>query len=552
MSSKMLTGNSKELKRTPAPTGAAARRQRTRRAQRGAALIIALAVVLALTILVVATQFQVVTQLGTSRDERDYERALEMAEAGANAYMNMLANGTPANGVANAGLIPPQLTYATVLTPSQFKTEAKNASSTIIPRSSLIKYPTGQTKQGYCAYQTATAGTTVTVIAYGWSNGVVRRVRMDALSFSIFDWAAIYGLNPSTSGYAWKFSGGANVVGASGGEGNLVNNNNATYYDGPVIWANGSYAAPYNNPDPTVLVSSPNVPTGHSGTGGLASPLYRHYARKLNVETADSAANSYSGATTGVEYYRNNNNNATGLRLLVKNSSTSVIRELPTPYTIPTTGNKAYQLNMPQNSDYTSGGMTGSERAFGLRIYPGNYFFEAVNMTTTDAVYLRTYTDAERSTIPSGSRQIMVSGDPANPNSGQAANQNVRFWIGHSSKGNDISSTFSCGNTGGTFMEYPQYASRFRVYIASSGGVVVKGTNGNPPPPFRVNLLSYNTDASGNGYGNVQFQSSVYLYGSLIGWQIDVAGGCTVQKEATEIGPGDRLTYVITGWTELQ
>src|SRR5262249_18793112 len=153
----------------PAPTGAAARRQRARRAQRGAALIIALGVVLALTILVVATQFQVVTQLGTSRDERDYERALEMAEAGANAYMNMLAN--PWSGsFTNSGLIPPPLTYATVLTPSQFKAEAKNASSTIIPRSSLIKYPTGQTKQGYCAYQTATAGSTVTVIAYGWSN----------------------------------------------------------------------------------------------------------------------------------------------------------------------------------------------------------------------------------------------------------------------------------------------------------------------------------------------------------------------------------------------
>src|SRR5262249_26054008 len=162
------------------------------------ALIIALAVVLALTILVVATQFQVVTQLGASRDERDYERALEMAEAGANAYMNMLANKGWTGSFTNSGLIPPQLTYATVLTPSKFKAEAKNTSSTIIPRSSLIKYPAGQTKQGYCAYQTATAGSTVTVIAYGWSNGVVRRVRMDALSYSIFDWAAIYGLNPNT------------------------------------------------------------------------------------------------------------------------------------------------------------------------------------------------------------------------------------------------------------------------------------------------------------------------------------------------------------------
>src|SRR5688572_15195400 len=76
-------------------------RNPTRRSalRRGQALIIALALIFFLSILVVATQLQVVTQLGTSRTERGYERALQMAEAGANAYLNRLSQGNATVGV---------------------------------------------------------------------------------------------------------------------------------------------------------------------------------------------------------------------------------------------------------------------------------------------------------------------------------------------------------------------------------------------------------------------------------------------------------------------
>src|SRR5262249_41995726 len=156
------------------------------------------------------------------------------------------------------------------------------------------------------------------------------------------------------------------------------------------------------------------------------SPLYRHYARKLNVETADSAANSNSGATTGVEYYRTHNDNATGLRLLVKNSSTGAIRELTGSYTVlPTSGNSQFNLTWPNSQAYKNKGMnTSTEVPYGIRAYPGNYFFEQISMQASDVLSLRTFNDTDQ---PS---------QPANPNTGQSANRNVRFWIGHAAQGN--------------------------------------------------------------------------------------------------------------------
>src|SRR5437870_2266269 len=63
------------------------------RGRRGSALPLALALVVAMTLLVAAMQMAVVRQLGVSATERDYERALQMAETGINAYLNMKANG---------------------------------------------------------------------------------------------------------------------------------------------------------------------------------------------------------------------------------------------------------------------------------------------------------------------------------------------------------------------------------------------------------------------------------------------------------------------------
>lgn len=524
-----------------------------RRTQRGHALLVALALILCLAVLVTATQFLVVQQLKATKSERDYERALQLAEAGVNAYLNMLVNPPAGVSVANRGLLPPFYIYGDILTISRFKQEVNNASSAVVPRANLIYYPPGQTKQCYFAYQTSANPTNsgkITVVAFGWSNGAVRRIQVRGQSRSVFDGAALYGLNDlDANDYAWRFTGNASIVGTSGAEGVFVGSSHVTFYDGPVVWANSSYLPPFNNADPVVYASANNVPPGHVGAPGLADPLSRHYPRKLKVETADEAANLVSRTTQGVDYFRSNNNNATGIRMLVRNDTTGAIRELSTPYAIPTQGSSAYQLTWPTEDDYTDAGMTASESALGLRVYPGDYYFTQITQSASDAIYYRTYNDADRTDSTVTPKLLAVIGDPANPNYGQASKRVIRFWIGHIGTSNDPASCASLSYQ--NYLEYARYASRFRIYVASNGGVNITGLDTNPPPPFRVNMLVYNYDG-GAYHGDVTFTSSVYLYGSLIGWKITVGGSTIIEKEAPEVGPNDRIGFSVTAWKELQ
>jgi hypothetical protein len=526
-----------------------------------------------LTILIIATQLVIIQQLQVSKTERDYERALQMAEAGANAYLNMLTNGTANSTTDPNGLIPPAYTYSSVLTISQFIEEAHNVSSTIIPHTPapgtrgayLIYYPAGQTNRGYFAYQTSAVSSTgvVNVVAFGWCNGVVRRVQVSGQSESVFDLAAVYGLDPNmgSSDFAVKFSGSANVVGAFGAEGTIASSNNATYYDGPILWTNESYGSPWNNADPTVRQSSPNVPTGHVGTGTLASPLYRHYTRSLDEITAGAEANMASGSTSGVPYYQANNNNTTGITLLFMNKSTNAYLEVPQPNgnpLIPTSGSSAYSLSWPlrpyQKAALAAVGYARKNYNFvGLRMYPGDYYVSSLTMYNsnpnlngaTDRLYLRTYNDSDLAggTNPLG---LPTKNNPNGPS--QSSNRNVRLWIGQPPPfGVALSTTLGQG----MLLEYGQFASRFRVYSSNSKGVELKAAN-TGTTFFNLDLLAYDKDLNGNGYGSVQIDSGAYLYGSLIGWQITMQGGATIQKQSPEPGPNDRVEVGVTTWKELQ
>src|SRR5258708_14886820 len=170
------------------------RRTKTFRAsRRGAAMIIALALVLGLLMVVTAAQYQVVNQLSASKAERGYDRALLMAEAGVNAYLNMLTNG--AGSGTNSGYVPASYTLTSIPTLAQFKAGVRNGTY------KLIKYPTWQPQTGYFAGQVGTAGATVTVVGFGWSHGVVRRGKNSGHAFNRFYLAAIYRIWPHTNAH---------------------------------------------------------------------------------------------------------------------------------------------------------------------------------------------------------------------------------------------------------------------------------------------------------------------------------------------------------------
>ncbi|NLI01572.1 MAG: hypothetical protein GX446_19020 [Chthonomonadales bacterium] len=138
--------------------------------RRGAAMILALALTLCLTMLVVATQLEVITEFKTSRTERDFERALQMAEAGVNAYQHRLTFGT-ASGQPGAALLPPLYEFPGGVVPTlqQFRQRVLNGTYT------LVRYPAGS-QQGYFVGTIGTPGDTAHIVSYGWSNGVARRV----------------------------------------------------------------------------------------------------------------------------------------------------------------------------------------------------------------------------------------------------------------------------------------------------------------------------------------------------------------------------------------
>ncbi len=140
------------------------------RNRRGAALMLALALSLCLTMLIVATQLEAIAEFKVSRTERDFERALQMAEAGANAYAHRLTFGTAPEDPDGA-LLPPLYEFpeGTAPTIEEFKTGVRNGTYTV------IRYPAGS-QQGYFAATIGSPGDTARIVSYGWSNGVVRRV----------------------------------------------------------------------------------------------------------------------------------------------------------------------------------------------------------------------------------------------------------------------------------------------------------------------------------------------------------------------------------------
>jgi hypothetical protein len=193
-------------------------------------MIIALALVLVLTMLIAGTAMVSEVQLSASKSERDYERALMMAEAGVNAYVNMLENG--AGTGSNAAYIPPVYTF-TASSPeptlAQFRTGVENGTYTV------IRYP-ANSQQGYFVGQTTGSGGALTISGYGWSNGIVRRTSVNVAPSS----------GSAVSGYALFagnkgiFTGSEDISGSIGTNGQFTMNGSNTVTQDVVFNGPGS------------------------------------------------------------------------------------------------------------------------------------------------------------------------------------------------------------------------------------------------------------------------------------------------------------------------
>ncbi len=530
------------------------------RSHSGQALIVVLAIVLCLMLLAASVQIQVVAQLAASKKERDYERALQMAEAGANAYLYELSHGFMNTTYP---FMPPWTALQANVNRDKFPLSCEVFKQRALSGSYKITHYSTSSQQGYFVGHTALTNSGVTVIAYGWSNGVVRRVQIQASALSIFDWAALYGLDSNPESYCIKFDAASSVVGALGGEG-LIYFNGTHLYDGPLRMAASGTSASVM---PAIQQSGNNIPPGHAGTGKLANPLTHNYAMTISMPPADQAANMHVQAAKniisamGVEYFRTHNNNDTGLRYLVKNSSSGMVRELSGSYTVMNSGqdyplsgypagqSKNYRLDrqfQPSNDTLTHLGMAAGESYLGLHIYPGDYFFEQINMAGTDNLIVRSLRNSERPTIKT--RMLRISGDPANPNPGSAADNTVRIWIGKSQIGADPASVIESS----ILLEYPAFASRFKIYTASQGAIHIESSPLNPAAILSAEILALNVDSSGNRYGRTVFNNSCNFTGSIISWQIEIAAGCTITKQSVEPGQiNELLTYNSTEWKEL-
>lgn len=541
---------------------------------RAFALVASLVLVLALTVLIAAVQRLTAQEFAATKSATHEERALQLAEAGANAYLHQMSNGFVADAVP---WMPPRndRSGSQPAWPVDIPTFRRLAGAGD-PAFPVRAYPAGAVRQGYVVGHVQ-SGSAITIVSYGFCEGAVRMVRSNIEEFNAFDWAAAYGLDPHTQanpgpgddrGPAWNFGGTASVVGACGAEGEIKTNANATIYDGPVYLSGaGTTLNPGYNPTP--LRSGPGLPTGHIGTGILSYPFVRRKPTPLAFKPVDAVANEYVKARFGVETTQGaryfaataNNQNNSGIHYLVRciaGPNANKIR-LGNRLTI---SNRNPVFNPPSSPDDATVGIVDrdTEELYGIRFYPGNYCFTQWRQPGRGALrtFFRTVADGEAGTRPDGTPLVVYldtaySVPDAHPVPSLSSERNVRIWIVDPAAGNASASDFSAN----MWIENQTFASRFRVMFASQGGMSIGGYGGDR---FTANVLAYNTfvPTSGNFAGQTVSTGRVsingaYLLGSLIAWQVSVGGNAVLEKQARfEPNPGDRFAYVVRDWSEVR
>lgn len=542
-----------------------------------------LALILSLTVMVAAVQVLVVRQLAAAKQRGNRERALELAEIGANAYLFQLGTAflrAPLSWMPRFN----DVSSAPEPWPVDFATFRKRAGRhSNFP---VVRYPSGAKRQGFVVGHWNVPGGVV-VVSYGFCNGSTRMVRCAARSFSPFEWAAAYGLDPHTSGEpgpggdtgpAWSFTGNATIVGASGSEGLIDNAPNAAWFDGPLyLVGRGDSLNPDLSPD--VWESGPGLPPGHVGTGTVAFPFVRRSKRSYAVPTVDELSIQYANLrfgqvnTVGVRWFAGvfadgsyRHHDTTGIRYVVRNKREGdphfgKLRQLPVPMAFPSLHNPVLDLGEVPAATLTQSGMTDDEEFVGVRMYPGNYFFTQIRQPSSQGatLYLRSYADGGSGTGMDGNPMVVYddvdySHVATNPNPGFGSDKEIRIWVGDRSSGTNVASQLS----NNVWMEDRTFPSRFRILVGNRAGCTIDGDS---QRKFTVNLLANARYTPTSGpyagiairAGRVSIRSNVYLLGSLVAWNVQMGGGATIERQAQmEPSPYEYTGYQVTDWREIQ
>ncbi len=281
-----------------------------RRGRRGLALVTAIMLSLCLTIVVASACLQTVGELKLSSTELHYERALHMAEAGANAYISRLTFGS-----ADYACLPPLHQYAGGVAPSIADFRAGVASGTY----EMVPYPVGST-DGYFVGTVGRPGMTATVVAFGASNGVIRSVTLrvsQALAPSEIDGTTTlsppgdYVFYPITS-----FTAQNNVIvsGHAGTNGAIMIQNNVVFINGTLdlngpnavlIHQNNCGFTKVVNPDPVLWPTVDEIALKLFPNSGATAPGGLAYLATHNDNTA-IVRNGTSGSAATTLYLENN------------------------------------------------------------------------------------------------------------------------------------------------------------------------------------------------------------------------------------------------------
>lgn len=446
-----------------------------------------------MTLVVALSQVQVVAELGATRAEIAYEAALQAAESGANEALHRLSRGTPVAAAQDLSL-------------ATFREELRAGRITL----------TALSGPGDAACATGLAAPD-TLVSFGVARGALRKLHVQFQPVNVFELGAIHGFDPSLYAdgsprndgqvHACHLQQNAVVHGKVGVQGLLLMESGAQLATGPLVLA---------GPSARILPSLAGIPAGQ----------VRPMAAPLRVPTADEAANTWAASaygvntTSGTEYFQTRNHNTTGFRYLVFNMTTLAARELPGTYSVVRPGDAVLETQLsPTRSTLEALGMTSEEVLYGVRVYPGDYFFRRITLPSATRLFVRAFSDVERDTLG-------LSGYPDNPNPGCAARQGVRFWVSRQSSRRTSTLRTNTILEGGSLAS----ASRLAVFAGRNCDIQVRAGSGGTG--LRANILAV-TGSPAEGYsGSITLDPDLALSGSLLAWEVDVGARTVVTHEA--------------------